>query len=102
VAPSRAIKTQGAAKVVQVFVAGGETETRQVQTGLAGDQVTEIVAGLQPGERLIVSGATVTASASGATTTGAGSTARVSGATGLLGVGVVTGTGTGARPPGLP
>jgi macrolide-specific efflux system membrane fusion protein len=58
VVASRAIKTQGGARTVQVLAGEGETETRQVQTGLTGGTLTEIVSGLQAGDKVVVSGAT--------------------------------------------
>jgi hypothetical protein len=54
VAPNRAIKTQGRNKTVDVVDADGKTQTRPVQTGLANDQLTEIVGGLQPGDRVVI------------------------------------------------
>ncbi len=56
--PNRAIKTQGRTKTVDVLEPDGSTQTRQVQTGMANDQVTEIISGLQPGERVVIPGTT--------------------------------------------
>ncbi len=52
--PNRAIKTQGRTKTVQVLDASGKTETRTVQTGVSNDQFTEIVSGLQAGEKVVI------------------------------------------------
>ncbi|MBI3973354.1 MAG: efflux RND transporter periplasmic adaptor subunit [Chloroflexi bacterium] len=54
VVPNRAIKTQGRNRAVEVLDLNGKTEARQVQIGLANDQQTEIVGGLQPGERVVI------------------------------------------------
>ena len=56
--PNRAIRTQGRTKTVDVLEPDGSTQTRPVQTGLANDQVTEIISGLQPGERVVIPGTT--------------------------------------------
>jgi HlyD family secretion protein len=61
--PSRALRTQGQGRTVEVLEADGQTTTtRQVQVGMASDQMTEIVGGLQPGDRVILP-ATTTAGA---------------------------------------
>ena len=52
--PNRAVRTQGRNRTVDVLDAEGKTETRQVQTGMSNDQVTEITGGLQPGERVVI------------------------------------------------
>jgi HlyD family secretion protein len=54
VVPNRAVRTQGRAKTVDVLDADGKTTTRPVQTGLANDQVTEVLSGLQPGDRVVI------------------------------------------------
>jgi HlyD family secretion protein len=53
-APNRAIRTQGQARTVQVLDANGRMETRQVQVGLSNDQFTEIISGLQPGDKVVI------------------------------------------------
>jgi RND family efflux transporter MFP subunit len=61
VVPSRAIRRLGQLRTVDVLAADGKTETRQVETGITGDGLTEIVSGLQPGEQVLLpqtSGAT--------------------------------------------
>jgi RND family efflux transporter MFP subunit len=60
--PNRALRTQGRTRTVEVLEADGKTSTRQVQTGLANDQMTEVLGGLQPGDRVVIP-ATTTASA---------------------------------------
>jgi HlyD family secretion protein len=53
--PSRALRTQGQGRTVEVLAADGQTTTtRQVQVGVTSDQMTEIVGGLQPGDRVIL------------------------------------------------
>ena len=54
VAPNRAIKTQGRAKTVQVLDAAGTPQTRTVQVGLSNDTLTEIVSGLQAGDKVVI------------------------------------------------
>jgi HlyD family secretion protein len=54
VVPNRAVRTQGRNRIVEIWDADGRTSTRQVQVGLANDQFTEIIAGLQPGERVVI------------------------------------------------
>jgi HlyD family secretion protein len=60
--PNRALRTQGRTRTVEVLEADGKTSTRQVQTGLANDQMTEVLGGLQPGDRVVIP-ATTTAAA---------------------------------------
>ena len=60
-APNRAIKTQGQNKTVQVLTAAGATETRQVTVGLSNDQNTEILSGLQAGDKVLITGTTTAA-----------------------------------------
>lgn len=69
--PNRAIKAQGKTKTVQVLDAGGKTQARQVQTGLGNDQLTEILSGVQAGEKVIVP-TTGTAATSAARVAGLG------------------------------
>ncbi|HEU5314838.1 MAG TPA: efflux RND transporter periplasmic adaptor subunit, partial [Chloroflexota bacterium] len=61
VVPNRAVRTQGRNRMVEVQVADGKTEQRQVQVGLANDQQTEILSGLQPGDRVVIPGTTTAA-----------------------------------------
>jgi multidrug resistance efflux pump len=51
-APNRAIARQGTERSVEVVDAAGAVATRPVQVGLSNDQVSEIVGGLQPGDRV--------------------------------------------------
>lgn len=57
--PSRFVKIQGPARTLEVLDAGGRAATRSVQTGIAGDQNTEILGGLLPGDLIVTSGARV-------------------------------------------
>jgi HlyD family secretion protein len=52
--PNRALRTQGRTRTVEVLDADGKTSTRQVQTGLANDQMTEVLNGLQAGDRVVL------------------------------------------------
>lgn len=54
VVPNRALRSQGRTRTVQVLLPTGTTETRTVQTGMTGDQSTEIVSGLQEGDRVVI------------------------------------------------
>ena len=74
VVPNRAIRRQGQQRLVDVMTAGGETQTRRVQVGLANDQASEIISGLEVGDTVVIS----------ATTTGQ---ARIPGLTGGTGGG---------------
>jgi RND family efflux transporter MFP subunit len=69
VVPNRAIRRQGQQRTVQVMTASGDTETRRVEVGLANDQSSEIISGLEVGDTVVIS----------ATTTGQ---ARIPGLTG--------------------
>ncbi|HEY3079633.1 MAG TPA: efflux RND transporter periplasmic adaptor subunit [Chloroflexota bacterium] len=51
--PNRALKRQGRDQVVDVLV-DGKTEARPVQTGLANDQVTEVIRGVEEGETVLI------------------------------------------------
>jgi macrolide-specific efflux system membrane fusion protein len=53
-APNRAIARQGTERNVEVVDAAGAVATRPVQVGLSNDQVSEIVGGLQPGDRVVL------------------------------------------------
>jgi HlyD family secretion protein len=61
--PNRALRTQGRTRTVEVLEADGKTSTRQVQTGLANDQMTEVLGGLQPGDRVVIPATTAAANA---------------------------------------
>ena len=52
--PNRALRTQGRTRTVEVLDAEGKTSTRPVQVGLANDQITEILNGVQPGDRVVI------------------------------------------------
>jgi HlyD family secretion protein len=54
VVPSRAVRTQGRNRVVDVLTPAGATETRQVQVGQSDDTRTEIVSGLREGDIVII------------------------------------------------
>lgn len=90
--PNRAIKTVSRVKTVQVVDATGKTETRTVQTGLASDQFTEIISGLQAGDKVVIP-----------TTTTASVAAVVPGlTTGATGTGALGGAPAGGPPAGAP
>ncbi|HVG96189.1 MAG TPA: efflux RND transporter periplasmic adaptor subunit [Chloroflexota bacterium] len=74
--PNRSLRTQGQARTVQVLDANGQPATRPVQVGIAGDQATEIVSGLQPGDRVVTTPATTTRAATGAAAPGGGFAGR--------------------------
>ena len=57
--PSRAIKTQGRAKVVQVQTATGVVQ-QVVSLGLSNDTQTEVVSGLKEGDKVLISTSTTT------------------------------------------
>src|SRR6185503_7064829 len=61
VVPNRAVRTQGRNRMVEVQLADGKSEQRQVQVGLANDQQTEILNGLQPGDKVIIPSTTTAA-----------------------------------------
>ncbi|MGH2368003.1 MAG: efflux RND transporter periplasmic adaptor subunit, partial [Chloroflexota bacterium] len=52
--PNRSLRTQGRTRTVEVLEPDGTTASRPVQTGMANDQVTEILGGLQPGDRVVI------------------------------------------------
>jgi HlyD family secretion protein len=71
VVPDRAIQTQGTSSVVEVQKDDGSTETVVVQTGLSNGTNTEITAGLEEGQTVILPGrATTTTSAQATSVTG--------------------------------
>jgi len=55
--PNRAIRNQGRDRVVEVLV-NGKVETRVVQVGLSNDTMTEITAGLNEGDRVVINSTT--------------------------------------------
>ena len=54
VVPNRALRTQGRTRTVEVLSAEGKGEQRQVQVGVSNDQLTEILGGLQPGDKVVI------------------------------------------------
>lgn len=54
--PSRAIRSVGRERTVQVLV-DGKPESRTIEVGLSDDQRTEVTSGLQPGDQVLVEGA---------------------------------------------
>src|SRR5262249_29699246 len=64
--PSGAAPRQGANRVVQVLAADGTTETHTVQVGLTNDTSTEIVSGLDAGDKVVLPSTTARASVPGA------------------------------------
>jgi multidrug efflux pump subunit AcrA (membrane-fusion protein) len=60
VVPDRAIQTQGTNSVVEVRKDDGSTETVVVQTGLSNGTNTEIMAGLEEGQTVIIPGRATT------------------------------------------
>jgi len=58
--PNRAIRTQGRNRTVQVVLTNGTTETRTIQTGMSGDQSTEVVSGLQEQDKVTIPTTTTT------------------------------------------
>ncbi|MGH2586716.1 MAG: efflux RND transporter periplasmic adaptor subunit, partial [Dehalococcoidia bacterium] len=79
--PSRAVTQQGTQSVVQVLE-NGEPVAKPVQTGITGNNFTEILSGLSDGEQIVIS------------TTGTTGGQQTSGALGTSGLG-----GTGGGPP---
>lgn len=65
VVPNRAIRTQGRTRTVQVLLPSGATETRTIRTGMSGDQTTEVVEGLQEGEKVTIPTTATTSQTSG-------------------------------------
>lgn len=61
VVPNRAIRTQGRNRTVEVLAPDGKTEQRPVTVGLANDQQSEILNGLQPGDLVVIPGTTTAA-----------------------------------------
>lgn len=69
--------------------ANGKAKSRQVQTGLANDQFTEIISGLQAGDKVVIP------------TTSTASTATIPGLTGATGGAAALGGAPGAVPGGI-
>jgi HlyD family secretion protein len=61
VVPNRALRTQGRERIIEVLQPDGSTVTRPVQVGLANDQQSEIVSGVQLGERVVLPSTTAAA-----------------------------------------
>ncbi len=53
--PNAAVHTTGGSSYVTVVDANGARPSRPVQTGLVGDDSTEIVGGLKAGQQIVVS-----------------------------------------------
>ena len=65
--PNRAIKRQGRdGNVVVDVLVGSKAEPRQIKTGLASDQMTEVVEGLQEGDQVMLPATTTVAPRVGA------------------------------------
>lgn len=62
--PNRALISQGGGKKVQVLNSSGVIEYRAVKIGLSNDQYTEIIEGIQEGEKVVVQAVTVSTSTS--------------------------------------
>lgn len=76
--PSRAVKRQGRAQVVQVLTAAGEQEVRTIRTGATDGTYSQVLEGLQEGEQVVLpSPATTTTTASGTAAAGTGAGAGV-------------------------
>jgi len=85
--PNSAVKTQGTTKYVQILV-NGLPQNKAVTVGLSNTTSTEIVLGLNEGDKVVtqtIKGGSSTSSAR--TTTGAASTVRIPGLTGGGGFG---------------
>ena len=82
--PNAAIKTQGTTKYVQVLV-NNVPQTKVVTTGLSNDTNTEIVSGLNEGDKVITQ--TITTGSTSATRSTSSSTVRIPGLTGGGGFG---------------
>ena len=54
--PTSAVVVSGERRVVFVDRGSGELEPRVIVTGVAGDDSIEVVSGVEPGERVVVSG----------------------------------------------
>jgi multidrug efflux pump subunit AcrA (membrane-fusion protein) len=83
-------------------VRNGKQVSRQVQTGVAGDTTTQVLAGLRAGDQVVINAATVTAAAGGTGNTGTGSRLGRFGGGELGGGGFVVPGGGGGPPGGFP
>ena len=63
--PSRAVKRQGRAQVVQVLGADGKEETRTIRTGASDGTYSQVLEGLQEGDQVVMPSAATTTTASG-------------------------------------
>jgi multidrug efflux pump subunit AcrA (membrane-fusion protein) len=63
--PNRAIRRQGQNQTVEVSLGDGKSETRRVRTGLANDQFTEVIEGLNEGESVVIAPTTTRAPTTG-------------------------------------
>lgn len=63
--PSRAVRRVGRQSVVDVVQEDGTTAQRQVRTGVSGEQMVEIVEGLQEGDRVLIPTTTTRAPSTG-------------------------------------
>jgi len=81
--PNSAITRLGSLSFVNVLGKDGKTQTRQqIQTGAVGDQGTEIVSGLSPGDKVVLpqlKAPTGTAGGRGLGGGGGGGTVRIGG-----------------------
>jgi hypothetical protein len=99
--PSQALS----GSTVTVEASNGSRSTRRVQTGVVGDSTTQVVSGLDVGDKVVVKSASAAAgsASSGANQINNALRNRVGGASGLGGGGGFGGAGGGARfqgPPG--
>ena len=74
--PNSAVKTQGTTKYVQVLV-NGAPQIKPVTVGLSSDTSTEIVSGINEGDKVVTQ--TITTGATSTTGTTGGSTVRIPG-----------------------
>lgn len=89
--PNRAIKTVNREKVVTVMKDGQQVQV-PVETGLAGDSLTEIVSGLEEGDVVVVGSA--------GTTTGTSSSSSAAAMGDVGAMNAIAGPGAGVPPPG--
>jgi RND family efflux transporter MFP subunit len=95
--PNRALKTVGDSPAVEVLDSSGRIVIRTVQTGMANDEMTEILSGVSPGERVILPKTTLESSLPPA-----GTLAGTGGAgAGSAPAGVPSAAGAGTGPAGL-
>ena len=77
--PSRAVKRQGRAQVVQVLGADGKEETRTIRTGASDGTYSQVLDGLQEGEQVVLPSAATTTTTSGTAAAGTGAGGGVPG-----------------------